>query len=586
MTYSPPVTEQCFVLDSMAALCGAVANEDAALHAAILEEAGRLSAGVFAPLNRLGDVEGARWSNGDVLHPPGFAEAYRRYVEGGWQSLSADPAFGGQGMPLSVAMACSEQLASANLAFSLCMMLTSGAIEALSAFASDEIRALYLPKLVSGEWTGTMNLTEPQAGSDVGALRTMATPAEDGTWRICGSKIFITWGEHELAGNIVHLVLARTPGSPAGTKGISLFLVPKFIPDVEGRPQRRNDLTCASIEHKLGIHASPTCTMTYGDNGGCIAWLVGELNGGMRAMFAMMNTARLHVGLEGVAIAERAYQAALAYACERVQSAPVGGGAPVRIIEHPDVRRMILMMRAQTQGIRAIAYLNAAAIDRATSGDDEDGAAQGLADLLTPVTKAFATDTGVEVASLALQVFGGMGFIEETGIAQHYRDVRITPIYEGTNGLQALDLVGRKLHRDQGRHWQRLISEMHGFCAQPSGQQEVASLKQALDRSVALLDRATRHVVDAAALEAAGCASSYLRLFGVVLSAYLLVRQADDAASPRAEGAYDPAFLSAKITTAAFYTEHMLPQAVALCEIVMTAETSRLFALTEAQLCN
>ena len=410
MTFTPPIASQRFLLESIADIASLPGEVDGDLAEAILTEAGKLAAGVFAPLNRIGAVEGAQWKDGGVTLPPGFAEALSAFAEGGWIGLNADERFGGQGLPFALACAVQEQWASANMALSLCPMLTLGAIEALKVHGSAEQQEQWLKPLVEGRFTGTMNLTEPQAGSDVGALRTQATPAGDGSWRICGSKIFITWGEHDLAENIVHLVLARTPGAPAGTRGISLFLVPKYLPDGS-----RNDVRCVSIEHKLGIHASPTCTMSFGDEGNCIGWLIGPEMGGMRAMFTMMNHARINVGLQGIAIAERATQAAAAYAKERVQGRNAAG-QPARIVEHPDVRRMLMTMRALTEGARAIACLNAAAVDRAHHGD---AGAQGLADLLTPITKAFGTDIGVEVASLGVQVFGGMGFIEETGAAQY-----------------------------------------------------------------------------------------------------------------------------------------------------------------------
>jgi 3-(methylthio)propanoyl-CoA dehydrogenase len=590
MIYTAPIAEQLFVLETITEIDSLLAlpayrGIDRDSIPMILEEGGRITAELFAPLNALGDKEGLTWSPQGVRHPAGFAEAYTTYVEGGWQALSGDPEFGGQGMPLALSIAFGEQLASANMAFSLCMILSSGAVEALSAYGSEELKSLYLPKLISGEWTGTMNLTEPQAGSDVGALATMATPAEDGTWRIRGSKIFITWGEHELAKNIIHLVLARTPGSPPGTRGISLFVVPKFLPDAKGQPGIRNDLSCVSIEHKLGIHASPTCTMSFGDQGKCVGWLVGELNGGMRAMFAMMNHARLNVGLEGVAIAERAYQGALGHARERVQSAPVGGGAPVRIIEHPDVRRMLMTMRTITQGIRAIAYLNAAAIDRSRAESDPESkaAARGLADLLTPITKAYSTDMGVEVAGIGIQVFGGMGFIEETGAAQLWRDSRIAPIYEGTNGIQALDLVGRKLRLDHGAHWRRLFDEMTAF-SESTAAGELAVLRDRLKQYTALLREATTRMVEASPLDAAAVATPYLRMFGIVLAAYLLAQQAAAAEVRLASGAADADFLSAKIASARFFFDYILPQATGIHATVMHANADRLFALSEAQL--
>ena len=430
---------------------------------AIVEGIGQFAAGEFAPLNRKGDVEGARLANGTVTLPAGFAEAYRAYVEQGWNAVAGDEAHGGQGLPFTLAANVLENLGAANMAFSLLPMLTVGAIEALAHHGSAQQQALYLPKLVSGEWSGTMNLTEPQAGSDVGALRTTATPRGDGTWSIKGTKIYITWGEHDLAGNIIHLVLARTPGAPAGSRGISLFVVPKFLVKADGTLGPRNDLRCVSIEHKLGIMASPTCVMSFGDNDECIGELVGHENEGLKAMFTMMNSARINVGNQGVQIAERAFQQARHYARERVQSARAGGASrePVAIVEHPDVRRMLLRMRALTEGARALLYYTAGQVDRGSLGDP---AAQLRADCLVPMLKAWGTDIGCEVASLGVQIHGGMGFVEETGAAQHYRDARIAPIYEGTNGIQAADLVTRKLGYEQGGVLAALFAEIAQDC--------------------------------------------------------------------------------------------------------------------------
>jgi len=460
VTFRPPVAEQRFVLDHVVRMAEITSQDQFAaaesdMVDAILDGAASLAANEWAPLNRVGDTNPPRWDDTVVTMPPGFREAYRAYVEGGWGTIAAPSAFEGQGLPSTLAFAVAESLGAANLGFSLGPMLTQGAIEAIVKHGSPELQAAYLPKLVTGEWTGTMNLTEPNAGSDVGALRSSATPVGDGSWRVKGNKIFITFGEHDLAENIIHLVLARTPDAPAGTRGISLFLVPKFLPDGS-----RNDVHCASIEHKLGIHASPTCVMSFGDNEDCRGWLIGPEFGGMRAMFTMMNNARLNVGLQGVQIAERATQQAVAYALERVQSSRASNpeGGPVAIIEHPDVRRMIFRMKAQTQAIRSLVYAAAGELDRAHLGIK--GAKQRL-DLLTPLAKAHGTDVGCEVASLGVQVHGGMGFIEETGAAQHYRDVRITPIYEGTNGIQAADLVGRnslEMRRaDACAHWGRPV---------------------------------------------------------------------------------------------------------------------------------
>ena len=566
MTYSPPIAEQRFVLETIADLPGLAAlpgfgEATPEMADAILGEAGKLAANVFAPLNWSGDRAGAVKQGDAVVMPDGFREAYARYVEGGWAGLGAAPAHGGQGLPFVLASAVQEQLTSANMAFSLCMMLTLGAIEALQAHASPELQETYLTKLVSGEWTGTMNLTEPQAGSDVGALRSRAERHPDGSYRISGSKIFITWGEHDCAANIVHLVLARLPDAPPGTKGISLFLCPKFLPDGS-----RNDLRVTGVEHKLGIHASPTCAMAFGENGNCVGYLVGEEGAGMRAMFTMMNHARINVGLQGVAIAERAYQAALNFARERVQSARFGKGRqPVRIIEHADVRRMLMTMKATTEAIRALTYYTAAAVDRHHATGD--AAAGGLADLLTPVTKAYATDMGVELASIGVQVFGGMGYVEETGAAQHLRDARIAPIYEGTNGIQALDLVGRKLGQDGGAHWRALFLEMRDFIGDLPKGGELGQLRPYLEDALGALENATVWMVGNGGEKAddtAAGATPYLKMFGITVGGWLLARQAAVAAERLAAGAGDAEFLKAKIVTARFFAEQVLPQATAL----------------------
>ncbi len=566
MTYTAPIAEQRFVLDTIADLPGLArlngfeaATPD--MVEAILTEAGKLASGVFAPLNRTGDVQGATLKDGVVTLPPGFADAYKRYVDGGWASLGASPDHGGQGLPFVLASAVQEQLTSANMAFSLCMMLSQGAIEALQAHASPALQATYLTRLVSGEWTGTMNLTEPQAGSDVGALTTRATLHADGSYRVEGSKIYITWGEHDVADNIVHLVLARLPDAPPGTKGISLFLCPKILPDGS-----RNDLICAGLEHKLGIHASPTCTMKFGEHGECVGYLVGAEGAGMRAMFTMMNHARINVGLQGVAIAERAYQAALAYARERVQSAAFGRGhGAVRIIDHADVRRMLLTMKATTEAIRALAYYNAAAVDRAHAG--HDAAASGLADLLTPVTKAYATDMGVELANLGIQVFGGMGYVEETGAAQYLRDARIAPIYEGTNGIQALDLVGRKLAQDGGAHWRTLFGDIRQTLRELPPRGDLGQLAPYLDDALAALENATVWLTGNSGerlSDTAAGATPYLRMFGITVGGWLLVKQAVAAAERLATGEGDAVFLRGKLVTARFFAEQVLPQATAL----------------------
>ena len=547
MTYAPPVEEQKFLLRhvvGMAELATSEAFAEATPETvdAIVDGAGAFAAGEFAPLNRIGDEVGARWDDGKVTMPAGFREAYRAYVEGGWGTIAGPAAFGGQGLPLSLASVVMEDLGSANMGFSLCMMLTPAAVEALKHHGTSAQQEMWLPKLVTGEWTGTMNLTEPQAGSDVGALKTRAEPAADGSYRIRGQKIFITFGEHDLADNIVHLVLARLPDAPGGTKGISLFIVPKVLPD--GTP---NDLRCVSIEHKLGIHASPTCVMSYGDNGGATGWLIGAENAGMRAMFTMMNNARLNVGLQGVSIAERAMQQAIGYARERVQGSRAG--QPARIIEHPDVRRMLLRMKALTQGARALAYYCAGQTDRASLGD---AAAQARADLLTPLVKAYGTDVGVEVSSLALQVHGGMGYIEETGAAQHYRDSRISPIYEGTNGIQAADLVGRKLGLEGGQVFAALVADIRAD-AQERGEE---CLKELADDILSL----GQGLAGARGDDALAASYPFLTMVSVATAGWLMARQAR--AAEQAEG--DPRFLAMKRAAARYYLDRIVPEALGL----------------------
>ena len=468
MDYTPPTAEQVFALQVNSGIVELAQHDRFAAATPDLVEAiaagvGQFAAGEFAPLRRSGDTQGAKLVDGVVTLPAGYAEAYRAYVQQGWNTIAAPGEFGGQGLPFSLACCVLENLGAANLAFALLPMLTVGAIDALEAHGSKAQKVQYLPKLVSGEWPGTMNLTEPQAGSDVGALRTTATPIAEGEhagkYRIKGTKIFITWGEHELADNIVHLVLARTPGAPAGSRGISLFIVPKYLVAADGSLGARNDLKVVSLEHKLGIHASPTCVMSYGDNDSCIGELVGSENDGLKLMFTMMNSARINVGSQGVQVAEAAWQQARQYALGRVQSARAGSPdkSPVAIVEHPDVRRMLLRMRAMTEGARALLYYTAGQVDR---GRLDIPGAQSRADLLVPLIKAWGTDIGCEVASLGVQIHGGMGFIEETGAAQFYRDARIPPIYEGTNGIQAADLVTRKLGMDNGAVLAALMAEI------------------------------------------------------------------------------------------------------------------------------
>lgn len=504
MTYSAPEKEILFVLETVAetpALANFPAFEecDPDLVAAIISEAGRFTSEVLAPLNVVGDREGAKLIDGEVKAAPGFADAYRQYVEGGWNGLASDPEYGGQGLPHVLSLAVEECVQSANMAFALCPMLTRSAIEAIGAHGTDEQKATYLEKITTGEWTGSMQLTEPQAGSDVGALKSRAEPQPDGSYKIKGTKIFITWGEHDVAENIVHLVLARTPNSPAGTKGISLFIVPKFLVNEDGSLGRRNDVTCASLEHKLGIHASPTCVLTYGDNDDCTGYLIGEEHRGMACMFTMMNSARVAVGVQGMAIAEAAYQHAAQFAADRVQGSRIDDPErkPVPIIAHADVRRNLMTMRALTEASRAICYLTGVSLDRAHASDDADERARnaGLADLLTPIAKAFSTDVGVEVSSLGIQVHGGMGYVEETGAAQYYRDARIATIYEGTNGIQALDLVGRKLNMAGGAHWRAFLSEIRNFAGALADDGDQGTMKAGLAEGVDAVENAANFLV-------------------------------------------------------------------------------------------
>ena len=534
----PPVREQMLLLG----LQPAVAALDTESLTAILEGAGRLATESWAPLRRVGDKEGARWTEDGVRMPTGHDAAYRAFVEGGWGTLGVAEDHDGQGLPFALQVAVIDTLGCANTALTLCPILTSGAVEALTRHGSAEQQALYLPKLVSGEWTATMNLTEPQAGSDVGALRTRATPRADGGWSISGTKIFISFGDHDLTDNIVHLVLARTPGAPEGTKGISLFLVPKYRLDADGKPGAFNDVRAVSIEHKLGLHASPTCVMSYGEKDDCIGELVGPEGAGMRAMFTMMNNARLFVGLQGVHVAEAATQAAVAYAKTRVQSARAGaaGRTPVPIVEHADVRRMLLRMRALTDAARAIVYHVAGLAD---AGEEE------MVALLTPVAKAYPTDIGCEVASLGIQVHGGMGFVEETGVAQFYRDVRVFPIYEGTNGIQAADLVTRKLTLGTG--FTDLMTMIEGAARHPSL------------RTLAQECSALGHMLRALPPEERLAGSTpFLTLFSVTVGGWLLEGQL-----ARLEGD-DSSYAVRKRATIAFYLDQILPEAMGLVAAV------------------
>ncbi len=545
MTYTPPVAEQRFVLDHVVRIAEMAEHAPFAAATpdvvdAIVEGAGAFAAAEYAPLNRIGDTVGAVWKDGAVTMPEGFKAAYRAFVDNGWGSINGPEAFGGQGLPYSLATVVMEDLGSANMGFSLINMLTPGAIEALVSHGAPEQQAAWLPRLISGEWNGTMNLTEPQAGSDVGALRTTATPGVGGSWLIKGTKIYITFGEHDLTDNIVHLVLARTPGAPPGTKGISLFLVPKYRLKDDGTPGDFNDVRCVSIEHKLGINASPTCTLSFGDNEDCHGWLIGEEMGGMRAMFTMMNNARLNVGLQGVQIAERASQQALNFARERVQL-----GKP--IIEHPDVRRMLMRMRALTQGARALIYYAAGQADRAHLGD---AAAKARLDLLTPLAKAWGTDIGCEVASIGVQVHGGMGFVEETGAAQHYRDIRIAPIYEGTNGIQAADLVNRKLPMQGGETLASLLADIRAEAG------DEAALMDLVDR----VEAVARWMLGNEATLEDRLAGSYplTTMLSVAVAGWLMARQARAAEAERSP------FANMKRSVARCFFDRIVPEATGL----------------------
>ena len=527
-------------LDALAKLDG-YEHADPELIDGLLEEAGRFFDEVVAPTNRDGDTVGTKLhDDGSVTTAPGFADAYAKLVESGWNGIGFPEEYGGGGFPQLLSTAVQELTTTANMAFALGPLLSQGAIEAIMHHGDETQREIYLQKLVTGEWTGTMNLTEPHAGSDVGALTSKAEPADDGTWRIFGQKIYITWGEHDIADNIVHLVLARTPGSPPGTKGISLFIVPKFLVNDDGSLGERNDLTCVSIEHKLGIHGSPTCVMQYGDNGGAVGYLLGEEHQGMRCMFTMMNNARLGVGVEGVGIAERAYQQALAYAHERTQGRAIGAepGTESPIIDHPDVQRMLLDMKSTIAAMRGLTYRNAEALDHAHHGADEDARMKGeeRAALLTPLSKSWCTDMGVELTSIGLQVHGGMGFIEETGAAQHFRDARIAPIYEGTNGIQAIDLAGRKLGLRQGGVVRDHLGEIADTIAALEGVDGLSLVKQHLAAALEALTAATEHLLTVSSAGPADMlagAMAYLNMMAVTTGGQIL---ADGALAARSLG--------------------------------------------------
>ncbi|MFC3606233.1 acyl-CoA dehydrogenase [Stutzerimonas tarimensis] len=584
--YLPPLSDTRFVLEEVVCLedlCQGLdlGEFDLEMATQILAEAGRLAADVLAPLNAAGDRDGARLGEAGVQETPGFAKAYRLFCAGGWSALSAQPEIGGQGLPQVLATAVNELWHSANMAFALCPLLSLGAIEALRHHASPALQARYLPKLVSGEWTGTMNLTEPDAGSDLAAVKTRAVP-EGEHYRLSGQKIFITWGEHGMSDNILHLVLARLPEAPAGVKGLSLFLVPRFIPGDEGTPGP-NEVRCLSLEHKLGIHGSPTCVMNLGGDRGALGYLIGEPHAGLACMFTMMNHARQAVGMQGLAIAERAYQAARGYARQRLQGT-ARDGSRFAIIRFPDVRRMLMQMKAAVEAMRALALIAAAEVDRAEHGDQASARAhQRRVDLYTPIVKGWMTELAQEVTSLAVQVHGGAGYIEETGVARHFRDARILPIYEGTNGIQALDLVGRKTLADGGETLAALFDEIEGtlgaLVCEPRCGVLAEALGAALEAARAAWQRLLKGAGDDPAL-AGSVSFNFMQLMGYLCGGWAIARSALAAALMLGAGRGDPAFLEAKLITARFYAEHLLPRTQALL-LSVQAGSGSIMALPE-----
>ncbi|MDN7737412.1 MULTISPECIES: acyl-CoA dehydrogenase [Burkholderia] len=595
MSYIAPVKDMLFVMKELAGIDDVAklpGFEDAGFDTAqaVLDESAKFCGEVLAPLNVEGDKQPSSWSQGAVTATAGFGEAFRQFVAGGWQGLQHPTEYDGQGLPKLIATPCIEMLNASNLSFALCPLLTDGAIEALLTAGTDEQKTRYVPKLISGEWTGTMNLTEPQAGSDLALVRSRAEPQGDGSYKVFGTKIFITWGEHDMADNIVHLVLARTPSAPEGVKGISLFIVPKFLVKEDGSLGERNDVHCVSIEHKLGIKASPTAVLQYGDHGGAIGYLVGEENRGLEYMFIMMNAARFGVGMQGIGVADRAYQKAAAFAKERVQSRPVDGSAKqsVTIIHHPDVRRMLGTMRALTEGARALAYVAAAHSDQAHAHPDaaERARHQAIYEYLVPVVKGWSTEMVNEVASLGVQVHGGMGFIEETGAAQYYRDARILAIYEGTTAIQANDLVGRKTVRDGGAVAKSLLAGIYET-VEALGAQDTPAFA-AMRRHLADGAKSLAAAVEFVVANTKGDPNAvflgsvpYLKLAGIVLCGWQMGRALLAAQARRAD---DPAFHDAKIAIAQFYAQHVLVQAPAIAASIVSATgQDSVLALTEDQ---
>jgi acyl-CoA dehydrogenase len=552
---------------------------------AVLEEAAKFAGGVLAPINWLGDRQGVKVANAAVVVPQEFTSAYAQFCEAGWPGIASNPDFGGQGLPKTVALACDEMWAAANVAFALCPELSQGAILAMDRHATDELKQIYLAKLVSGQWAGTMCLTEPQAGSDLSSLTTTAEPKGD-RYLLKGQKIYITWGDHPMAENIIHLVLARLPGAPAGTKGISLFVVPKFKLNPDGTPGERNDVFPVSVEHKMGIHASPTCVLAFGDEGGAEGYLVGNPNEGLGAMFTMMNYMRLGVGAQGVGLADRSYQKSVAYARDRVQGRAPGEKGRVAIIRHPDVRRMLLLMRSLTQASRAICYYTASCLDRTAHGIDAEAVAhwQARADLMTPIAKAWCTEVAQEATELGIQVHGGMGYVEETGVAQFYRDVRIASIYEGTNGIQAIDLVGRKLLRDGGATVSAFISDMRAVDAPlANAGEDLAIVRQALSRSLDELVQSSTLLLTGERRDpelVSAVAFDYMMLIGTVIGGWQLARGALAALEQIAAGG-DRAFLQAQVVMAQFYAEHVLPRCSAHAAAVRAGSGSTMALAAE-----
>lgn len=587
--YIAPVKEMGFVLNELAGLADVCDlphfdESNSEVVEAVLEEAGKFAAGILSPLNTVGDLNGAQCVDNAVQETAGFKQAYQQFVDGGWVALPCNPEYGGMGLPESVGLAAMEMWCAANMSFSLCPMLGQGAISAIETHASDAIKNIFLEKMVSGEWTGTMNLTEPQAGSDLAAVRAKAVPDGD-AYRISGTKIFITWGDHQMTENVIHLVLARTPDAPEGVKGISLFVVPKFLVNDDGSIGERNDAYAVSVEHKLGIHGSPTCVMSFGDNNGAVGYLVGEENKGLAYMFTMMNHARLNVGVQSVGVAERAYQQAVSYAKDRVQGQAPGDKEKGSIIRHPDIRRMLMLMKALTEASRAVCYVTASQFDTGHHGVDAESrrSASARGDILTPIAKGWSTEVSQEICSLGVQIHGGMGFIEETGAAQFMRDTRITTIYEGTTGIQANDLVGRKLIRDNGLELAAIIAEIREtqqLCENSSS--DLGVIASSIAEGADLLESAMRWLLDNYQENAqlpGSIAVNFMMAAGTILGGWQLAKSALIAQSKLTE---DEAFFSAKTITAQFYAEQVMPRAGAYISAVRTGSDTTM-ALTDEQ---